>query len=168
MTRKLVLQDFLPYHLNRAGTRIGQMFSRDIERYGVTLPMWRVMIELLQSGGRQLGELAAQTSIEPSTLSRLLVSMQRKRLLMRRRSGQDRRALSVALTPPGVRLTEKIVPIALRYEDVAMRTMSRRDAAKLKSLLATVYNNLMRAARARTGRPPAGGRTRRQRASAAD
>ena len=40
MSRKLNLQDFLPYLLNRAGLRIGVMFSRDIEDFDVTLPMF--------------------------------------------------------------------------------------------------------------------------------
>ena len=101
MSRRLVLQDFLPYLLNRAGMKIGLVFSRDVEPYGVTLPMWRVLIELWHKGDHRLGELAERTTIDLSTLSRLIVSMQRKRLVVRRRSGLDRRALSLALTERG-------------------------------------------------------------------
>src|SRR5579884_3813430 len=98
MSRRLHLQDFLPYLLNRAGMRIGTMFSRDVAPYGITLPMWRVLLELWHKGEHRLGELAVLTSIDISTLSRLLVAMQRKRLIVRRRSGLDRRALSLSLT----------------------------------------------------------------------
>jgi len=142
MSRKLNLQDFLPYLLNRAGLRIGVMFSRDIEDFDVTLPMWRVLIELWHNGDHRLGELAARTSIDLSTLSRLLVAMQRKGLIVRRRSGLDGRALSLTLTQRGMELTERIVPHALHYEDVAKRHLSARDVAKLKELLKTVYDNL--------------------------
>ncbi len=142
MSRKLNLQDFLPYLLNRAGLRIGVMFSRDIEDFDVTLPMWRVLVELWHNGDHRLGELAERTSIDLSTLSRLLVAMQRKGLIVRRRSGLDGRALSLTLTQRGMELTERIVPHALHYEDVAMRRLSERDVAKLKDLLKTVYDNL--------------------------
>ena len=142
MSRKLNLQDFLPYLLNRAGLRIGIMFSRDIEGFDVSLPMWRVMIELWHRGDYRLGELAERTSIDLSTLSRLLVSMQRKGLIVRRRSGVDGRALSLTLTQRGMDLSERIVPHALRYEHIATQRLSQRDLAKFKELLNKVYHNL--------------------------
>lgn len=142
MSRKLILQDFLPYLLNRAGLRIGVMFSRDIEDYDVTLPMWRVLLELWHHGDHRLGELSERTSIDLSTLSRLLVAMQRKKLIVRRRSGLDGRALSVTLTQRGLELAESIAPYAIRYEDIAMKGLSDSDVRKLKDLLKSVYQNL--------------------------
>ncbi|MBS0247677.1 MAG: winged helix-turn-helix transcriptional regulator [Proteobacteria bacterium] len=150
MSRRLVLQDFLPYLLNRAGMKIGIMFSRDVEPFGITLPMWRVLIELWHKGDHRLGELADRTSIDLSTLSRLLVTMQRSKLVVRRRSGLDRRALSLALTEKGLKLVEKAAPFALYYEDLAMEGMSKSEVAQLKQLLAKVFANLEAAARSQS------------------
>ena len=155
MPRKLILQDFLPYLLNRAGLRVGLMFSRDIEPFDVTLPMWRVLVELWHNGEHRLSELSERTSIDMSTLSRLVVAMQRKNLIVRRRSGLDGRALSLTLTPGGLALTETIVPHALHYEDVAMEGMSARQVATLKDLLKRVYLNLEKVDRAAAPRPAA-------------
>jgi MarR family transcriptional regulator, organic hydroperoxide resistance regulator len=155
MSRKLDLQDFLPYLLNRAGLRVGLMFSRDIEAFDVTLPMWRVLIELWYNGDHRLGELSERTSIDISTLSRLLVAMQRKNLIVRRRSGLDGRALSLTLTPRGLALTEKVAPYAVRYEGLAMKGMNAREVATLKDLLKRVYLNLEKADRAGNERPAA-------------
>ena len=155
MSRKPNLQDFLPYLLNRAGLRVGLMFSRDVEPFDVTLPMWRVMIELWHNGDHRLGELSERTSIDMSTLSRLLVAMQRKDLIVRRRSGLDGRALSLTLTRSGLALTEKIVPYALRYNGVAMNGMSEREVTTLKDLLKRVYDNLEKADRASLRQPAA-------------
>jgi DNA-binding MarR family transcriptional regulator len=170
MSRKLVLQDFLPYLLNRAGLRVGLMFSRDIEPFDVTLPMWRVLIELWHNGDHRLGELAERTSIDVSTLSRLLVTMQRRNLIVRRRSGLDGRALSLSLTPRGLALAEKIVPFALHYEHVAMDGMSDREVATFKDLLKRVYRNLQEVERPATARPAARARpakkTRKRRVKA--
>jgi MarR family transcriptional regulator, organic hydroperoxide resistance regulator len=174
MSRKLVLQEFLPYLLNRAGLRIGGMFSRDIEHYDVTLPMWRVMVELWHNGDHRLGELAERTSIDLSTLSRLLVTMQRKQLVVRRRSGLDGRALSLTLTARGLELAEQIVPYARFYEDVAMRGLNAAEVAELKRLLKQVYLNLenaeregpRKAAEAPRTRKTAAKRPRRVKASA--
>jgi MarR family transcriptional regulator, organic hydroperoxide resistance regulator len=164
MSRRLFLQDFLPYLLNRAGLRIGVMFSRDIEQYNVTLPMWRVLIELWQSGDHRLSELSERTSIDISTLSRLLVTMQRKHLIVRRRSGLDRRALSLTLTERGLELTEQIVPYALHYEDVAMQGLTDDDVRRLKQLLKKVFANLENAGQEAARKP--GAKPRRVRKAA--
>ena len=142
MARKLILQEFLPYLLNRAGVRMGVMFSRHIESLGITLPMWRVMIELWHRGEFRLGELAERTSIDLSTLSRLLVVMQKKGLIIRRRSTLDKRALSLALTPDGLAMSERIAPIAMSYEQVAMKSMSEAEVKMLKRLLQQAFDNL--------------------------
>jgi DNA-binding MarR family transcriptional regulator len=163
MPRKLILQDFLPYLLNRAGLRVGLMFSRDIEPFDVSLPMWRVLVELWHNGEHRLSELSERTSIDMSTLSRLVVTMQRKNLIVRRRSGLDGRALSLTLTPRGLTLTEKIVPNALRYEDVAIEGMSAREVATLKDLLKRVYINLAKIDDAGSKRPATGKRPARKR-----
>jgi DNA-binding MarR family transcriptional regulator len=147
MSKRLVLQDFLPYLLNRAGMRIGVLFSRDIEQHGVTLPMWRVMLELWHKGDHRLGELSERTTIDLSTLSRLLVSMQRKRLVTRRRSGLDRRALSLTLTEKGLELVERVAPYALYYEKMATQDLSEAEIAQLKELLRKIFSNLEPSAR---------------------
>jgi hypothetical protein len=68
--------------------------------------------------------------------------MQRKQLIVRRRSGLDRRALSLTLTERGQELTERIVPYARHYEDVAMRGLSPANVRRLKQLLNHVFVNL--------------------------
>lgn len=142
MKNALVLAEFLPYLLNRAGVRIGLAFARDIERMKVTLPMWRVMIVLRESGDQRLLELAEHTSIDFSTLSRLLVNLQRQHYIVRRRSGLDGRALSVSLTEQGRALTERIIPIALHYEEVATRGLNESEVRRLKRMLVRMFSNI--------------------------
>ena len=48
---------FFPYPLNRVGVRMGELFSRRIAGYGVTLPMYRVMAALWETGDQRLGDL---------------------------------------------------------------------------------------------------------------
>jgi hypothetical protein len=46
------LTEAFPYLLNRVGVRMGELFSRRLESYGVTLHMYRVMAALWQRGGQ--------------------------------------------------------------------------------------------------------------------
>ena len=69
------LTNSFPYLLNRVGVQMGELFSRRIAGYGVTLPMYRVMAALWETGDQRLGDLATMTTIEISTLSRLVGEM---------------------------------------------------------------------------------------------
>lgn len=142
MKDAFALAEFLPYLLNRAGVKIGLAFARDIEPLNVTLPMWRVMVALWESGDQRLGELAERTSIDISTLSRLLGNLQRRQFIVRRRSGIDGRALSVSLTDSGRAMTERIIPVALHYEEVAIRGLSDADFRWLKRMLVKLFSNI--------------------------
>jgi hypothetical protein len=66
------LTEAFPYLVTRVGVRMGELISRRLERYGLTLPMYRVMAALWQRGGQRLGDLSEMTTVEISTLSRLV------------------------------------------------------------------------------------------------
>ena len=138
----LDLTDYLPYLLNRAGTRIATAFAEDARQHGLSLQMWRVLAALNQRDGQMVGELSDTTSIEISTLSRVLDQMQKKRLVLRRRDAEDQRAVSIWRSASGIAATRKLLPTALRYQTVALAGFNAREAALLKTMLKRVFTNL--------------------------
>jgi DNA-binding MarR family transcriptional regulator len=138
----LPLDDYVPYLLNRAGARIAQSFSEEVRPFGITLPMWRALAALTDRDGQTVGELSGHTSIEISTLSRTLDGLQRLKLLERRRAESDGRVVTLHLTGAGRAMTRRIIPIAERYERVAVAGLSPRDVETLKRLLRTLYANM--------------------------
>src|SRR5438046_9211134 len=84
----------LPYLLNRVGVQMGELFSRRIAGYGVTLPMYRVMAALWETADQRLGDLAAMTTIELSTLSRLVAEMNRRGRVSGARTHANRRTVA--------------------------------------------------------------------------
>jgi DNA-binding MarR family transcriptional regulator len=136
------LTEAFPYLINRVGVRMGELFSRRLESYGVTLPMYRVMAALWQRGDQRLGDLSEMTSVEMSTLSRLIGVMQRKGLLSRTRPDSNARTVEINLTTSGRTLVEQLIPIAERYEEVGLRGLAADEVEILKKNLVTVYRNL--------------------------
>ena len=136
------LGQYLPYLINRAGARLAVAFGREIRRHSITLQEWRVMAALAAHGGQRLSDLAALTSIELSTLSRLIGRMHGAGLLTRVRAHGDRREVAVELTAKGSRLTRTIIATAKRYERLSLRGISKDEETQLKRLLVRVYGNL--------------------------
>jgi DNA-binding MarR family transcriptional regulator len=143
------LSQYLPYLINRAGVRLAVNFARDIAEQGVGVQEWRVLAALAAHGPQRLSELSTLTSIDLSTLSRLVDRMERHALLRRERAAADRRALSLRLSAEGRRVTAAIIPTARRYERVALEGLTAAEARSLKRLLRRVYANLDRLERER-------------------
>ena len=137
------LTRYLPYLINRTGVRIANVFTEAIRGQGITLQMWRVLAALDHADGQRISDLAALTSIDVSTLSRLLDAMQDKGLTERRRSNVgDARVVKVYATEAGHGLTAKIIPLARHYEAVALKGLSAEEIRALKSMLVRVYGNI--------------------------
>ncbi len=136
------LDDCVPYLLNRAGARIARSFSLDLRPFGITLPMWRVLAALWERDGATMGALSETTAIEVSTLTRVVDAMERLGLARRVRPAGDTRFVTLTRTPAGRRLTVRIVPLAERYERVALDGLDAVEAETLRGLLRRVHANM--------------------------
>lgn len=136
------LDGYLPYLLNRAGARIATAFSEEVRPLGATLQTWRVLAALHERDGRRMGDLSETTSIEVSTLTRLVDNMEKKGLVARRRDAADARAVTLHAAPAGRRMTRIILPIAERYEKVALYGFSEAEATVLKTALRRLFDNM--------------------------
>jgi MarR family transcriptional regulator, organic hydroperoxide resistance regulator len=157
------LRSTLPFLLNRIGVRMAELFAvRDLTRFGLTLSMYRVLVALLHQEDLRLGELAELTDMEVSTLSRLIGTMQARRLVSRRRSGKDARAVRIRSTDQGRTLASKLVSAAANYEEAVTESLGGRQLQELKRMLAQL-NETVGALEAEL----AEGRTRRERRQSA-
>jgi DNA-binding MarR family transcriptional regulator len=136
------LERALPYLIARAGTRMGQAFSKELKRFQITLTEWRVLVALYHLPDQRLSDLAAHTSTEPSTLSRVVDGLLQRGLVARDRSGDDGRALALSLTAEGRDLTLRIIPLAQLYERVSLSGLTSAQADALRDMLRIVYDNL--------------------------
>ena len=137
------LTRYLPYLINRTGVALAAAFSREIAPHGVTLQMWRVLAALHHRDGLRISDLAGLTSIDISTLSRLVGKMEQRGLATRRRGPEaDGRVVAVVLTAVGRAAARAIVPVARRYETMALAGFTAEEADALKGMLLRVYANL--------------------------
>jgi DNA-binding MarR family transcriptional regulator len=82
------------------------------------------------------------TSIDVSTMSRLVSRLVRMGLVTRSRSQKSSREVVVALSGKGRALVQRLIPIAKRLEQAASAGVAARDMAELKRLLTQIYGNL--------------------------
>ncbi|MGE0629465.1 MAG: MarR family winged helix-turn-helix transcriptional regulator [Hyphomicrobiaceae bacterium] len=131
-----------PYLVRRVGMRIGELFEARIAPFGITLPMYRVLASLAEEDGQRLGRLSEMTTIELSTLSRLIGAMVRRGLITRQRRADNGREVSIRLKPQGRELAEKLIPLGHRCELVALQGLKQPDVERFKALLVDAFRSL--------------------------
>lgn len=139
------LSNSFPYLLARLGIRMGSLFEDVVKQEGLTLQMYRIIAAISEEERPlKLVELAALTSADISTLSRVVAAMAKKGILSRERPENDQRSLQVTLTPEGERLLARYAPVAAYYETIATSSLSAEAAEELKTTLVQLYANLDR------------------------
>jgi DNA-binding MarR family transcriptional regulator len=160
------LTEAFPYLLNRVGVRMGELFSRRLATADLTLPMYRALAALWENGDQRLGDLAEVTSVELSTLSRMVGRLSRRGLVSRGRPENNARTVRIRLTPNGRRVIGRLIPFATWHEDVSLRGFEAAAVARLKADLIAVYRNLNKVEEEldHAKLPRSGDRTKRQKA----
>jgi DNA-binding MarR family transcriptional regulator len=139
----LDLDNYLPYLLNRVGFALVESFTAAaLKDHGLSIDMWRVLAALSNNGGQRQVDLSGMTSIDVSTMSRLVSRLVRHGLVTRSRSRTSNREVLVALSPKGRALVQKLIPIAIGLERNAAAGLSAKELAEAKRLLGRMYVNL--------------------------
>jgi DNA-binding MarR family transcriptional regulator len=149
---KLNLSDFLPYLVNRVGVIIAEQFGAEtLAPHRISIAMWRVLAVLASAGAQRQIDLADLTSIDASTLSRIVTRLVRMGLVSRARSESSNREVVVALAPKGSALVARLIPPARDMEADAAAGLSAEELAVVKRCLRRIYGNMQ--TRQRAGRP---------------
>ena len=139
----LDLSEFMPYLINRVGAALVERFTADaLQGTQLTIGSWRLLLALSNHDGTRQVDLAALTSIEVSTVSRLVTRLSQRGLVIRARSANSNREVVVSLTPKGRALVAGLVPVAAALERAAMRGVPAKELAAAKRVLRRMHANL--------------------------
>jgi len=135
--RTLDLEHFLPYRLsvlsNRVSDAIAQQYS---DRFGLSIPEWRVMAVLGGTAGLSARDVAERTAMDKVQVSRAVESLVRARRVARTEDAQDGRISRLGLTAKGRAIYDEVVPLALHLEDVFLSALKPDERRQLDVLMA--------------------------------
>jgi MarR family transcriptional regulator, organic hydroperoxide resistance regulator len=140
---QLDLSEYLPYLINRVGSALVVDFGRStLTPHRLSIAMWRVLAALSSNDGQRQIDLAAMTSIDVSTLSRVVSRLVRMGLVTRTRSATNSREVVVRLSGKGAGLVARMIPRAIAAERSAIAGVPAKDLAVVRRSLRRMYENL--------------------------
>lgn len=137
------LEAFLPYRLSVTANRMSRAFARAYaERFGLSIPEWRVMAVLGTGGPLTAGAIVERTAMDKVKVSRAVAALEAKGFVVRRPHPEDRRSALLELAAPGMAVFEAIVPLARTLEAELTAVLGPEDRAQLAQLLARLDAHL--------------------------
>ncbi len=101
------LDDTLGYLLRRAQIAVFEDFGRRFEALGLTPAQYSTLVVIAETPGLRQADVAAALGVQPPNFVSLINDMERRGLVERLRSEEDRRAYELRLTGEGAALLER-------------------------------------------------------------
>jgi len=131
------LEEFLPYRLSILSNTVSNAIAEGYgERFGLSIPDWRVMAVLARFPGSSAQDLVTWTQMDKVAVSRGVSRLLERGLLHRVTSDVDRRRSELRLSGEGERVYTEIVPMARAYESQLLESISPEHRALLAEILA--------------------------------
>ena len=126
----LKLEEFLPYRLNVLASLVSQALSRIyVERYGLGVPEWRVLVTLGQFGVMTGKAIGAHSHMHKTKVSRAVAELEKRKLIGRRANRADLREAFLSLTSAGRAIYDEAAPIALDFTSRLSEVVAPSDRA---------------------------------------
>ena len=126
----------LPMSLLRARESVMRHFRKSLREFGVTEQQWRVLRALSTKPQMEVAELARATFLLGPSLSRILVDLDQRALILREPDPADLRRWMISLSPSGTELIDTVTPVSEAiYREISQR-FGEDKLGQLQDLLA--------------------------------
>ncbi len=123
------LNQFLPYQLAAAAQRVSRDFAETYRRdFGITIPEWRVLAHLAHEGQVSVRDIHLRVDMDKSKVSRAASRLEASGHITKLANNDDRRLVALSLTPQGRGLMDKLIPVALRYQQALIERLGPHAA----------------------------------------
>lgn len=127
----------------RAGTAVRNHMERTVlAQYELSWVSFTVLWILWIWDTQETGRVADEAGVTKGTLTGVIKTLQTRKLIRRIPHKDDRRRVSIELTPSGERLIETLFPKFNQHERVAVATLSASEQRELARLLRKVTHGI--------------------------
>ncbi len=107
----------------------------------ITPEQWSVLDNLNLENGQSQKELAAKSFKDAPTISRIINVLERKELVERQQSKNDRRSFQIILTEKGKKVVEKAQPMVIALRKQGWHNLSDEDYQSFVRIMKQIFEN---------------------------
>lgn len=111
------LYSFTPYRLAVAAEKLSERLARQYrDRFGISIPEWRVLVHLAQSDDVSVRDIEARVAMEKSKVSRAASRLEASGLIAKTRHEGDKRLVKLRLTANGRAMMAELLVLANAFQ----------------------------------------------------
>jgi len=132
----LTLERFLPYRLSVLANTVSRSIADEYaERFGLTVPEWRILAVLGRFAPLTASGICGRTAMDKVQVSRGVARLTKAGLLKQRTDREDRRRVMLEMSKAGLAVYQEIVPMALAREADLLAALNGSEVAQLDRLM---------------------------------
>lgn len=130
------LDTFVPYRVAVLGSSVSKSVA-DLysDRFSISITEWRTIAVLGSYQPLSANEICDRTNLDKVQVSRAVTRLVNAGLLLRRTDKSDRRKAELRLSTRGMRIYQRIVPLALAWEERLLSVLDEAEKESLNKLL---------------------------------
>ena len=141
--KKSSLAEFLPYQMSITSNAVsGRIALEYRQRFGLSVPEWRIMAVLGDSGPRTQRELTQLTLMDKVAVNRACKVLEARGLAVRQPNAADGRSHLLQLTQSGTAMRNQIMPLAREMERRLCSNFTPEELRQFRELLARVRDEV--------------------------
>lgn len=126
--------------VGRVKLKLLEATERELAPYDISSPQCVILVNLA-NGVDSASGLCKGVSYDPGAMTRMIDRLERKGLVRRVRSPEDRRVVRIVLTEEGKAVYPKIVESAAKVMNRSLKGFSESEVQQLENLLQRVLDN---------------------------
>jgi len=128
----------LGFMLGRCMNRITDTIDASLAAFGINSGQFGVLHAILNGRAKNPSDLARLRYQYSAAITYTLDVLEKKKLVVRSRSAEDRRVVELRLTPQGEDLTRNCIPLVVEAQNRVLEHLSRDDYRTLSALLSRI------------------------------
>lgn len=124
--------------------RISRAFLREVEKFGITVAEWRVILTLAQHKKASGQDIASRWAMDKMTISRAISSLEDQGLIIRQKNSKDKRSFDLTLSKAGQALYKKILPVANKRYYNLITSLDKSEMKTFRRFLITMIEQANR------------------------
>ena len=137
-----LLDDYPLYNLNRTSATYIDAMTDSLKRYNMDQPSWRVLMLLGDKNPSSVGDLSRRSVTRISTITRVLIRMEKEGLIIRKPFPDDNRVIEVFITDKGKEILGELKILASKVYKKAFDGISEEDTISFTNILIKMRENL--------------------------
>lgn len=137
-----VLDGYPLYNLNRTSATYIDRMSQELKKLDMDQPSWRVLMLLGDKNPSTVGDLSRRSVTKISTITRILMRMEKEGLVKRKPYEKDNRVIEVYIQDRGQKILDELRGLASEVYKTAFDGISDNDMELFTSILMKVRQNL--------------------------